>query len=70
MRISNSGFPTPYPEGETVYMLFGIPEEGSDVEWLVFEGKGLTDNSISVLIDRDNYERLAAVVFALAVVSQ
>ena len=66
----NFAFQTPYPEGETVYLLFGIPKAGSDVEWIVLKGRGLTDNSISVLIDRSDYERLATVTFALAVVSK
>ena len=63
-------FMTPYPEGEPVYLLFGIPGKGSDVEWFVREGIGLENGSVSVMMERELCEKLLGIDFALAVVSR
>ena len=63
-------FQTPYAEGETVYVLFGIPGKGSDVDWFVKQGIGLEDSSVRVELEKDQWEKLAGITFALAVVSK
>lgn len=63
-------FQTPYADGEEVYLLFGIPGKGSDVDWFVRAGKGLQNGNIQVELDKDLRERLAGVTFALGVVSR
>ena len=62
-------FQTPYPEGETVYLLFGVPGRGSDVDWYVREGVG-EDGGVSVALEQELCAKLADVTFALAVVSR
>ena len=63
-------FQTPYEENEVVYLLFGIPGKGSDVDWFVREGVGAPDGDVLVTLDREQVERLADITFALAVVSK
>lgn len=63
-------FQTPYAEDETVYLLYGIPGKGSDVEWFVREGVGFEDGRIHVELDKELCERLEDITFALAVVSR
>ncbi len=63
-------FQTYYDEGETVYVLFGIPGRGSDVDWFVCEGTGASDGSISVTLEKEQWEKLVDITFAIAVVSQ
>ena len=63
-------FQTPYPENETVYLLFGIPGKGSDVDWYVRKGTGLANGNIKTELDEDLYEKLEGITFALAVVSK
>lgn len=63
-------FQTPYDEGETVYLLFGIPGKGSDVDWFVKEGTGLANGNIQVELEKAEWEKLIGVTFALAVVSK
>ena len=63
-------FQTPYDEGETVYLLFGIPGKGSDVEWFVQEGTALEDGSVGATLEKEQWEKLLGLTFALAVVSQ
>lgn len=63
-------FQTPYEEGETVYVLFGIPSSGSDVDWFVREGAGLEDGSVGVILEQEQLEQLYGHTFALAVVSR
>ena len=63
-------FQTRYPAGETVYVLFGIPGNGSDVEWLVQKGTGASDGGVLVTIDREQWEKLLGKTFAIVVVSR
>ena len=63
-------FQTPYAKDETVYLLFGIPGKGSDMEWIVREGVGLEDGSVSAVLDKEQYSALSGNTFALAVVSR
>ncbi len=63
-------FQTFYAEGETVYVLFGVPGRGSDVEWFVSEGTGDAEGSITLTLEKAQWERLVDVTFAIAVVSQ
>ncbi len=63
-------FQTPYPENETVYLLFGIPRKGSDVDWYVRKGTGLANGNIKTELDKELYEKLEGITFALAVVSK
>jgi len=63
-------FQTAYSEGEKVYLLFGIREKGSDVEWFVREGVGLEDGRVSVTLEKEQWEKLKGITFALAVVSK
>ena len=63
-------FMTLYADGETVYLLFGIPGKGSDVEWFVQEGTALEDGSVGATLEKEQWEKLLGLTFALAVVSQ
>ena len=63
-------FQTPYAEGEPVYLLFGVPGKGSDVDWFVKQGVGLEDGSVRVELEKDQWEKLVDITFALAVVSK
>ena len=63
-------FQTPYAENEAVYLLYGIPGKGSDVDWFVKEGVGLADGSIRVELEKEQWQQLRDITFALAVVSQ
>ena len=63
-------FQTPYEENEAVYLLFGIPGKGSDVEWFVRQGSGAPDGDVLVTLEKAQLEKLAGITFALAVVSQ
>ena len=63
-------FQTPYEKDETVYLLFGIPGKGSDVDWFVREGTGAPDGDVLVTLEKPQVERLANITFALAVVSK
>lgn len=63
-------FLTPYSEGETVYLLFGIPGKGSDVEWFAAEGTGLHNGNVHVELEKAQWEKLVDITFALAVVSR
>ena len=63
-------FQTPYAEDEQVYVLFGIPGKGSDVDWFVQQGVGLEDGSIRVEMEKENWQKLVDITFALAVVSK
>ena len=68
--VMEYAFLTPYAEGETVYLLFGLPGNGSDVDWFVKEGVGLQNGNIQVEIEKELMEKLAGITFALAVVSR
>ena len=63
-------FQTPYWEGETVYVLYGIPGKGSNVDWFVVEGTGLENGDVAVILEQEQWERLIGITFAIAVVSQ
>ncbi len=63
-------FQTPYAEGETVYLLCGVPGKGNDVEWFVSEGVGLENGSVHVTLEKEEWEKLLGITFALAVVSK
>lgn len=45
-------FQTFYAKGETVYVLFGVPGRGSDVEWFVSEGTGDAEGSITLTLEK------------------
>ena len=62
-------FQSVYPPDETVYLLFGLIENGV-TEWFVREAYTLEDGSVSVTIEHDLLERLNGNTYALAVVSQ
>ena len=53
-----------------MYLLFGIPGNGSDVEWFAKEGNSLGNGRISVTLEKEEWEKLNGVKFALAVVSK
>lgn len=63
-------FQTPYWEGETVYVLYGIPGKGSNVDWFMVEGTGLENDDVAVIFEQEQWERLIGITFAIAVVSQ
>ena len=63
-------FQTPYAADEPVYVLFGIPGQGSDVDWIVQEGVGLADGRVNVVLEKAQWERLVGITFAIAVVSK
>ncbi len=63
-------FQTPYTDGEVVYLLFGIPGKGSDVDWYVREGTGLPNGNIRTELDNKLCEKLVDITFALAVVNR
>ena len=61
---------TLYEADEPVYLLYGIPGKGSDVEWFAKEGVGLENGSISTTLSKKEVEQLKDGTFALAVVSR
>ena len=63
-------FQTPYEEDERVYLLFGVRSGGSDVEWFVAEGIGLNSGAVGVTLEKEQWQKLVGITFALAVVSQ
>lgn len=63
-------FQTAYPAEEKVYLLFGIRGKGSDVEWFAQEGVGLEDGRVAVTLEKEQWEKLKGITFALAVVSK
>ena len=63
-------FQTQYAEDETVYVLFGVPGRGSDVDWFVCEGTGDAEGNVTVVLEKAQWEKLVDVTFAMAVVSQ
>ena len=63
-------FQTCYPEGDTVYLIFGIPGSGSDVDWFVQEGTALGSGEVSVTLEKEQWQKLVDVTFALAVASR
>lgn len=62
-------FMTPYQEDEQLYLVFGIPGKGSDIQWIVKEGIGLKDGSVTVFLTAEDFALLNGKTFALAVVS-
>ena len=62
-------FQSVYPPDQTVYLLFGLIENGL-TQWYVEEAYTLEDGSVSVTIGHDLLEKLNGNTFALAVVSE
>ena len=63
-------FPTLYSVGESVYLLFGIPGKGNNAQWFATEGFGQEDGSIHTELNKEQWEKLLDITFALAVVSK
>ena len=62
-------FETKYPQGDTVYLVFGLTQGGS-VSWVAQQAEVLSDGSVSVELQADQLEKLAGKSFALVVVSE
>lgn len=62
-------FQSVFPPDETVYLLFGLIENGV-TEWYVQEGYTLDDGSVNVTLDHELLDTLNGKTYALAVVSE
>lgn len=62
-------FETQYPEGETVFLLFGLTDEGK-TSWIVREAVCGEEGGVYVTLGEEQLDQLAGRSFALVVVSK
>ena len=60
---------TLYPADETVYAIFGIPQNGS-ATWIVCEGRTKEDGSVSVTLQSDRLNALNGHTCIVVIVSK
>ena len=63
-------FNTKYDKGETVYILIGIPGEGTDVEWVLLQGTADEEGNVTVTFDEALLAKLGTDEYVVVVISE